>query len=391
MTATPLLFQPMTIRDTLLPNRIVVSPLCMYCAIDGVAQPWHFAHLSTFARGKSGLVFAEATAVEERGRITPRCLGIWTDAQAEALRPITAFIESMGSVPGIQLAHAGRKASSKPPFVEGGGGPITKVNATEGEPPWQAVAPSAVSVADIWPEPMALDAAGLEAVKQAFIDAAVRSLNAGFKVIELHMAHGYLLHSFLSPISNKRQDQYGGSLENRMRFPLEVTRAVREVWPESLPLFVRISAVDGREDGWTLDDSVMLSRELHSSGVDVVDCSSGGIGGAPRFRCDDSGKPLTESSAREPGFQVPYSRRIKAESDIRSMAVGVIVDPNQAEEILQSGGADLVALGREIMHDPFWPLHAAETLGVDVDYKMWPEQYAWAVDRRAQIKTLNRS
>jgi 2,4-dienoyl-CoA reductase-like NADH-dependent reductase (Old Yellow Enzyme family) len=391
MTATPLLFKPMTIRDTVLPNRIVVSPLCMYSAINGLAQPWHFAHLSTFARGKAGLVFAEATAVEARGRITPRCLGIWTDTQAEALKPITAFIESMGSVPGIQLAHAGRKASTKPPFVEGAGSPITKENATEGEPMWQAVAPSAVSVADNWPEPQALDAAELDAVNQAFVDAAIRSINAGFKVVELHMAHGYLLHSFLSPISNQRRDQYGGSLENRMRFPLEVTRAVREVWPESHPLFVRISAVDGRDDGWTLEDSVQLSRELHSAGVDVVDCSSGGIGGALRFRCDDKGKPLTESSARESGFQVPYSRRIKADTNVRSMAVGVIVDPGQAEEILQTGGADLIALGREIMHDPFWPLHAAETLGVDIDFEMWPEQYAWAVDRRNQIKTLNHS
>jgi 2,4-dienoyl-CoA reductase-like NADH-dependent reductase (Old Yellow Enzyme family) len=387
----PLIFQPLKIRNTLLPNRIVVSPLCMYSAIDGIAQPWHFAHLSTFARGQAGLVFTEATAVEARGRITPQCLGIWTDEQADALKPVTAFIESMGCMPGIQLAHAGRKASTRAPFVERGGSPITSSNATEDETPWQTVAPSALPVAEGWPEPQALNSAGLQQVTQAFVDAARRSLQAGFKVIELHMAHGYLLHSFLSPLGNQREDQYGGNLENRMRFPLEVTEAVREVWPESLPLFVRISAIDGRENGWNLDDSVTLSRKLNEAGADVVDCSSGGIGGAPRFRSDDTGKPLTRESAREPGFQVPFSRRIKAETDIKTMAVGVIVDPHQAEEILQSGGADLVALGREIMYDPFWPLHAAEALGADVDFKMWPKQYAWAVDRRAQVKALNAS
>ncbi|MFA9421073.1 MAG: NADH:flavin oxidoreductase/NADH oxidase [Gammaproteobacteria bacterium] len=385
----PLIFQPLKIRNTVLPNRIVVSPLCMYSAIDGIAQPWHFAHLSTFARGQAGLVFTEATAVEARGRITPQCLGIWTDEQADALTPVTAFIESMGCIPGIQLAHAGRKASTRAPFVERAGTPITPSNATEGEISWQAVAPSALPVAEGWPEPQALDSTGLQQVKQAFVEAAQRALQAGFKVIELHMAHGYLLHSFLSPLGNQREDQYGGNLENRMRFPLEVTEAVRKVWPESLPLFVRISAIDGRENGWNLDDSVAFSRKLNEAGVDVVDCSSGGIGGAPRFRTDDTGKPLTRESAREPGFQVPFTRRIKAETDIKTMAVGVIVDPHQAEEILQSDGADLVALGREIMYDPFWPLHAAEALEADVDFKMWPKQYAWAVDRRAQVKALN--
>jgi len=385
----PLLFQPLKIRDALLPNRIVVSPLCMYSAIDGIAQPWHFAHLSTFARGQAGLVFTEATAVEARGRITPQCLGIWTDEQADALKPITAFIESMGCIAGIQLAHAGRKASTRAPFAERGGSPITSSNATEDETPWLTVAPSALPVAEGWPEPQALNSVDLQQVKQAFAEAAGRALHAGFKVIELHMAHGYLLHSFLSPLGNQREDQYGGNLENRMRFPLEVTEAVREVWPESLPLFVRISVIDGRENGWSLDDSVTFSRRLNEVGADVVDCSSGGIGGAPRFRTDDTGKPLTRESAREQGFQVPFSRRIKDETDIRTMAVGVIVDPHQAEEILQSGGADLVALGREIMHDPFWPLHAAEALGADIDFKMWPKQYAWAVDRRAQVKALN--
>ena len=390
MSKKPLLFQPLTLRGLTLPNRIVVSPLCMYSAVEGLAQPWHFAHLSTFARGKAGLVFAEATAVEARGRITPDCLGIWNDEQVEALKPITDFIVSMGSVPGIQLAHAGRKASTRAPFVPGGGAPVTREDTAPGYTPWQTVAPSAIPVAENWPVPTELDQAGMDEVRLAFVQAARRSIDAGFRVIELHLAHGYLLHSFLSPISNQRDDNYGGSLENRMRFPLEVAEAVRAEVGEDMPLFVRISAIDGLEGGWTMDDSIRLSRALVAVGIDVIDCSSGGIAGAPRFRIDDAGKPLTKDSARQPGFQVPYSARVRAETDARSMAVGVIVDPHQAEEILQSGGADLVALGREIMFDPFWPLRAAAELGVDPDFKLWPKQYAWAVNRRNQIAEYNR-
>ena len=390
MSTSPILFDSLSLRGVTLPNRIVVSPLCMYSAIDGMAQPWHFAHLSTFARGKAGLVFTEATAVEARGRITPQCLGIWTDEQAEALRPITEFIESMGSVPGIQLAHAGRKASVRRPFTEKPGSPLNQEDAAQGEPAWQTVAPSDEPVGPGFPAPAALDQAGLDEIKNAFVQAASRSLKVGFRVIELHMAHGYLLHSFLSPLSNHRDDRYGGDLEGRMRFPLEVVKAVRAVIPEDFPLFSRISAIDGLEHGWSMDDSVVFCQAMYDCGVDVVDCSSGGISGAPRFRIDDEGNPLTSSSARKPGFQVPYSERARNETDIKSMAVGVIIDPHQAEEILQSGGADLVALGREIMHDPFWPLHAAEALGADPDFKMWPEQYAWAVDRRSQIARLNR-
>jgi len=383
------LFEPLTIRGTTLPNRIVVSPLCQYSAVEGVAQPWHFAHLSTFARGKAGLVFTEAAAVEARGRITPDCLGIWNDAQARALRPIVEFIESMGCVPGMQLAHAGRKGSTRAPFSPWGPIPLTEADAALAGEPWQTIAPSAMPVADGWHLPLEMSTDDLRQVRQAFVDAALRALDIGFRVFELHMAHGYLLHSFLSPLGNRRQDEYGGDLEGRMRFPLEVAAAVREAIPDGTPLFARISAIDGREGGWTLDDSVVLARRLGAAGVDVVDCSSGGIGGPPRFRSTDDGKALTRDSAREPGFQVPFSRALREQTDIRSMAVGVIIDPRQAEEILQSGGADLVALGRELMYDPFWPLHAAETLGVDPDFKLWPAQYAWAVDRRSQIKRLN--
>ncbi len=391
MSETVKLFEPLTLRGCTLPNRIVVSPLCQYSAQDGFAQPWHFAHLSTFARGKAGLVFTEATAVEARGRITPRCLGIWNDAQAEAIRPIVEFIDSMGCVAGIQLAHAGRKASTRAPFVEKGGSPLTDEDAARGDSPWQAVAPSPLPVADGWPVPRELSADDMAEIKAAFVAAARRAFAVGFKVIELHLAHGYLLHSFLSPLANQRGDEYGGDIEGRMRFPLEVVQAVRAAMPADAPLFARISAVDGREGGWSLEDSAVLCARMLQLGVDVVDCSSGGIGGAPRFRSDDSGKPLTADSARVPGFQVPFARAMREQTGIKSMAVGVIIDPQQAEDILQSGGADLVALGRELMYDPFWPLHAAEALGVDSDYHMWPEQYAWAVDRRQQIKRLNRS
>ncbi len=377
------LFSPLTIRGVTLPNRIVVSPLCMYSANDGMAQPWHFAHLSTFARGKAGLVFTEATAIEARGRITPKCLGIWSDEQAEALRPITAFIEEMGCVPAIQLAHAGRKASTSPPFLGGKPLPVDDPEA------WPVVGPSAEAVGPGFPTPAELSVDDIDALKEAFVAAARRSVDAGFKVIELHGAHGYLLHSFLSPISNLRQDAYGGTLEKRMRFALDVCAAVRAEVGEDMPLFFRISAIDGLEQGWTMDDSVVFAAALGEHGIDVVDCSSGGVSGAPRFRIDDTGKPLTKNSARTPGFQVPYAERIKRETSLQSMAVGVIIDPQQAQNIIDSGRADLVALGREIMHDPFWPLHAAQELGADPDFKMWPLQYGWGVDRRAQIARQN--
>ncbi len=378
------LFSPITVRGVTFPNRVVVSPLCMYSADDGVAQPWHFAHLSTFARGRAGLVFAEATGVEAIGRITPRCLGLWNDEQVNALKPITAFIEEMGSIPGIQLAHAGRKASTAPPFE--GAHPLP----ADDPDAWAVVGPSAIPVADHFPTPHELTQDEIANLVSSFATAARRSINAGFKVIELHGAHGYLLHSFLSPISNQRTDAYGGTIEGRMRFPLEVCAAVRAEVGEDMPLFFRISAIDGIEGGWTMDDSVTLAKALGNTGIDVVDCSSGGVSGAPRFRVQDDGKPLQKSSARQPGFQVPYAERIRNETSLKSMAVGVIIDPDQAEAIATSGQADFVALGREIMHDPFWPLHAAHHLGVDADFSMWPKQYKWAVDRRAQIVAMNK-
>ena len=383
MSTETQLFSPLTLRGVTLPNRIVLSPLCMYSGKDGVANDFHFAHLSTFARGRVGLIFAEATAVEPRGRITPRCLGIWNDEQVEAFKPITAFIEEMGSVPGIQLAHAGRKASSHTPWM--GGKPITAENALPGEELWPIVGPSATPVADGFQTPHQLTTEEIADLVDAFATAAKRSLEAGFKVIELHGAHGYLMHSFLSPLANTRNDEYGGDIHGRMRFPLEVAAAVRAVLPDEVPLFFRISAVDGPAEGWSIDDSVTLSKELAALGIDVVDCSSGGIAGAPRFRISDDGKPLGSPLDRGLGFQGPYAEQVRNETDIKTMAVGVIVDPQQAEDILVDGRADLIALGRELMYNPFWSLHAAQALGEDPDFKMWPDQYSWAVFRRAQL------
>ena len=383
MSTETQLFSPLTLRGVTLPNRIVLSPLCMYSGKDGVANDFHFAHLSTFARGRVGLVFAEATAVEPRGRITPRCLGIWNDEQVEAFKPITAFIKEMGSVPGIQLAHAGRKASSHTPWM--GGKPINAENALPGEEMWPIVGPSAAPVADGFQTPQQLTTEEIADLVDAFVLAAKRSLEAGFKVIELHGAHGYLMHSFLSPLANTRNDEYGGDINGRMRFPLEVAAAVRATLPDDVPLFFRISAVDGPAEGWSIEDSVTFSKELAALGIDVVDCSSGGIAGAPRFRISDDGKPLSSPLDRGLGFQVPYADQVRQETDIKTMAVGVIVDPQQAEDILVEGRADLIALGRELMYNPFWSLHAAQALGEDPDFKMWPDQYSWAVFRRAQL------
>ena len=383
MKANTKLFSPLKIRGVTIPNRIVLSPLCMYSANDGVATDWQFAHLSTFARGKTGLIFAEATAVEARGRITPGCLGIWTDEQAEALIPVTSFIEKMGCVPGFQLAHAGRKAGTKTPW--NGGTPLDEEDIKAGNAPWDIIAPSDVPVAEGWVIPKAMDENDIKVIVKAFSDAAKRAVKAGFKVIEIHSAHGYLLHSFLSPLANKRNDKYGGDIHGRMKLLLQVVDAVRDVIPENMPLFCRISAVDGLENGWEIEDSVILAKKLEEHGVDVVDCSAGGISGAPLFRVNKLGKPMKTNMDRGPGFQVPYADKVKNEAGIKTMAVGVIVDPNQAEKILQEEKADLIAVGRELMYNPFWTLHAAQALNADPEFSMWPEQYKWGVNRRGKL------
>jgi len=349
------LFQPLTLRGLTLPNRIAVSPMCQYQAQDGVVNDWHLVHLGGLAQGGAGLVVTEATAVVPEGRISPDDLGLWNDAQAQSLARVVRFITSQGAVPGIQLAHAGRKASNPAPWKGSGSLPASAGG-------WTPVAPSALPFDAGWTVPEALDAAGIEAVKQAFVAAAGRALAAGFQVAEVHAAHGYLLHQFLSPLSNQRQDAYGGSFENRTRLLREVVTAVRALWPERLPLFVRISATDWTEGGWNLDQSVELAKVLKGLGVDLIDCSSGGL--VPRAEI-----PLG------PGYQVPFAARIRAEAGLATGAVGLITEAEQAEHILAQTSADLILLGRELLRDPRWPLHAAQVLGERV---AWPASYARA-------------
>ncbi len=347
-----LLFQPFSLRGVTCRNRVFVSPMCQYSSDEGAATDWHLVHLGSRAVGGAGLVMVEATAVSPEGRISPDDSGIWDDAHIAPLRRVTVFLEEHGAVPAIQLAHAGRKASTDAPWR--GGGPV----GPEGRG-WTPVAPSPVAFAAGHPVPRALETSELDALVEAFVAATRRSLEAGFKVIELHAAHGYLLHEFLSPLSNRRGDEYGGSLENRVRFPLRVVHAVREAWPDSLPLFVRISATDWVEGGWDIDQSVRFSAWLKDAGVDLVDCSSGGL-------VPDAVIPAG------PGFQVPFAERIRKEAEIATGAVGVITDPVQAEHIVRTGQADAVLMAREFLRDPYWPLHAARELAADVD---WPPQY----------------
>jgi 2,4-dienoyl-CoA reductase-like NADH-dependent reductase (Old Yellow Enzyme family) len=379
----PLLFTPVSLRSVTLPNRIALAPLCMYSAKDGLANGFHFSHLTTFARGRAGLVFTEATAVVPEGRISHGCCGLWNDAQIEAYRPIVDAITAFGSVPAIQIAHAGRKASVQPPWR--GSSPLSAADTASGSPPWQTSGPTSEPVGPNWPAPVAMTEADIRTTAEAFGAAAARAARAGFRVLEVHGAHGYLIHSFLSPLANKRNDRYGGDLAGRMRFALEVVEAVRRQWPAELPLFCRISAVDGQSGGWTLDDSVALARELKVRGVDVVDCSAGGIAGPPAFRANDAGQPLKTRADRAPGFQVPYAERLRRDAGVQTMAVGVIISGKQAESILQEGRADLIAVGREMMYDPFWALKAAEDLGCDPNSDMWPDNYGWAIRRRSEI------
>ena len=343
------LFQPLTIKDVTFKNRIGVSPMCQYSAEDGEVNNWHLVHLGSRAIGGAGLVIVEATAVAPEGRISLQDCGLWNDLQERKLRPVVEFLKSAGSVAGIQIGHAGRKASTALPW-EGGGPLETGV--------WPVVGPSPIAFSSKHQVPHELTEQELESVVADFAAAAQRARNAGFQVLEVHAAHGYLLHSFLSPLSNQREDEYGGDLRNRMRFPLRVVEAVREVWPENLPLFVRISASDWVEGGWDLEQSVVLARELKALGVDLVDCSSGG------GVCD-------VDYETGPGYQVAFSERIRKE-DVLTAAVGEITDPHQAETVIRTGQADLVLLAREMLRDPYWPYHAAQKLGVKTDT---PPQY----------------
>lgn len=353
------LFTPLTLRGVTLKNRLVVSPMCMYSAEDGFANDWHLVHLGSRAVGGAALIIQEATAVSPEGRITPDDLGIWKDEHLPMLRRITAFVEAQGAVPGIQLAHAGRKASHRSPWQGG-----TEVAPAEGG--WPVVAPSAQPFIPTETAPQALDQAGIDKVIADFRAATVRALAAGYQVIEIHAAHGYLLHEFLSPLSNQRTDHYGGSFDNRIRLLTEVVEAVRAELPAELPLLVRISATDWTEGGWSADDSVALARVLQGLGVDLLDCSTGG--NVPKA-------PIPVG----PGYQVEFAARIRQETGLPTGAVGLITEARQAEDIVASGQADLVLLARELLRDPYFPLHAAHELGAELP---WPNQYERAKPRR---------
>lgn len=370
----PPLFTPLQLRDVRLRNRIVVSPMCQYSAVDGVAGDWHLVNAGKFAQGGAAAVILEATAVLGEGRITHGDLGLWQDAQIEPLARIARFVRSQGAAPGIQLGHAGRKGSMARPWE--GNGPLTPALLADGRVPWSTVAPSALPIGDGWQVPKAMTADDIETVRAAFEAAARRADAAGFDIVEIHGGHGYLLHSFLSPLTNRRDDDWGGSLEGRMRLPLAVAAGVRRAWPTGKPVFFRCSAVDNDPEGWTLDDSVVLARHLRALGIDVVDCSSGGIAGSVT---------AANTVPRGLGFQVPFAERIRREAGVATMAVGLILDPAQADDIVASGAADLVAIGRQMLYDPNWPVHAAQLLGADRDFALWPEPYGWWLTRREGV------
>jgi 2,4-dienoyl-CoA reductase-like NADH-dependent reductase (Old Yellow Enzyme family) len=355
---SPTLFSPFTCRGVTLRNRVGVSPMCQYSSVDGFANDWHYLHLGSRAVGGAGLVFTEATAVTADGRISPADLGIWKDEHVESLARCVRLVGQHGAVPGIQLAHAGRKASTSPPWL--GGKPVGPEDGG-----WRPIwAPSAVAFGSHSPVPEALSEGQIADVVRAFADAAVRAREAGFKVVELHGAHGYLLHEFLSPLSNQRTDGYGGSFRNRIRLACEVVDATRAVWPEDLLLFFRISATDWVDGGWDLEQSVELSRVLKARGVDVIDCSSGGV--VP-------GATIPVG----PGYQTPFAETLHRDAGVATAAVGLITAPEQAEHVVRTGQADLVLLARAVLRDPYWPMHAARKLGQE---HPWPVQYERARD-----------
>lgn len=366
------LFSPQPLREVVLPNRIVVSPMSQYSATDGMANDWHTVTYGKFAQGGAGMVMVEAAAITPQGRGTYGDLGLWDDDQVAPLAKIAKFIASQGAVPALQIGHAGRKGSLQRPWE--GYGNLTDKEKAKGEVPWPTVAPSAIAAPGM-AVPSALTVEELQAMLLQWQAAARRALQAGFQVLELHCAHGYLLHQFLSPLANTRTDAYGGDFQKRMAFPLEVVRAVRAVWPAHLPLMCRVSAVDGADGGYTLEDTILFARALRDRGVDVIDCSSGGISGL-----STAGNRLPRSL----GYQVPYAEAIRQQADILTMAVGLIVEPEQAENILEKGQTDLIAVGREILYNPNWPLHARQALGAR-DFDHWPAPYGWWLQKRQAV------
>jgi 2,4-dienoyl-CoA reductase-like NADH-dependent reductase (Old Yellow Enzyme family) len=353
MVDMPHLFDPITLRGLTLANRVVVSPMCEYSSVDGFANDWHLVHLGSRAAGGASLTLTEATAVTADGRISPADLGIWSDRHVDILTRIVQFVQSQGSAAGIQLAHAGRKASTSVPWE----GPMRAVPPSEGG--WQVSGPTAEPFSDVYPVPAPLPVSAIAAIVDAFAAAAIRALAANFDVVEVHAAHGYLIHEFLSPLSNTRTDEYGGSFERRVRLCIEIVDAVRRVWPDSRPLFVRLSVTDWVDGGWDIDQSVMLARLLREHGADLIDCSSGG-------------NVASATIPVAPGYQVPFAERIRREAEVPTGAVGLITSAPQADEIISSGRADCVLLARELLRDPYWPLRAARELGHATS---WPKQY----------------
>ena len=374
----PLLFTPIKLAGLIARNRIVVSPMCQYSSEEGGPNDWHLVHLGKFALGGAGIVFCEETAVEMRARKTYGCAGIYSEKHVPMYRRITEFLNKNNSLPAMQIGHSGRKASCIAPWTNFK--PLTEDDAKNGHAPWRGISPSALPHRDDAQTPHELSVADIKEVIESWREAALRTLDAGFEIVEIHGAHGYLIHQFLSPLANRRTDAYGGDLQGRMRFALELTEAVRAVWPKEKPLWFRVSAVDGDGGAWDMDDTVTLARELKARGVDVVACSSCGING-----------PLNMAIVpRVPGYQVPYAERVRKETGLMTCAVGLITEPEHAEDILQQGHADLIAMAREFMYNPNWPVHAARQLGVSAYLDLLPTEYAWWLKRREQIRDISK-
>ena len=370
-----ILFSPFELRGVRFPNRVVISPMQMYLARDGVANDWHFQHLAKYAVARAGCVFTEVLCVEPRGRNTHWDLGIWNDEQVAPLVRIREFVESCGAVPAAQIGHCGGKASRQRPFD--GHGPLGDADTARGEPPWTPVGPIAEPSAPGYHMPHALTTTEIAGIVDAFAEGTRRVAQAGFRLLEVHAAHGYLIHSFYSPISNRRRDGYGGDLRGRMRLALEIAEAVRGEWPDDLPFSFRLSCVDALDGGWTMEDTITLARELRRRGVDAVDCSSRGVRGATSL----ANLEATRRPARA-GYQVPYAEELRRETGIPTMAVGLILTARQAERILDRGQADLVLLAREALYDPHWVLHAARELEDDPGWNLWPPSWGWWLAQR---------
>jgi len=373
----PLLLQPIPLRRIFARNRIVVSPMCQYESRSGGPTDWHLVTLGKYAIGGAGIVFTEETAVEERGRKTYECAGIYSDDHIPAYRRITDFIRGQGALAAIQLGHAGRRASTDAPWNDFR--PLEESDAARGLKPWVGVSSSAIPAPRAGsPIPIAMSTSDIRGMIETWREAAQRSVDAGFDICEIHGAHGYLIHQFLSPLANRRNDAYGGDLQGRMRFALEITEAVRAVWPQDRPLFFRCSATDGAEGHWTIDDTIVLTRELSYRGVDVVTCSSGGIAG-----------PInTAIVPRVPGYHVPFAERVRRETGVKSVAVGLITEAHHAEQILSAGQADLIAVARELLYNPHWPVHAARELGIENYLDILPRGLSWWLKRREEVRRL---